>query len=165
MSGLAAGLFMSPNTVGIMNSLPARERGADSGIRATFINTGNVLSMGVFFTLMIVGISGKLPGALFSGLTAQGVPAQSASQISHLPAATSLFAALLRLQPAWYHDPASSPCGSARRHCRSHHRHDLLPQLISPAFQQGLRVIFGVGLVLCLIAAGASWLRGTEVHA
>jgi len=78
-----------------MNSLPARERGAGSGIRATFMNTGMVLSMGVFFTLMIVGISGKLPAALFGGLTAQGLPAATATQISHLPAVSSLFAALL----------------------------------------------------------------------
>jgi MFS family permease len=166
LSGLAAGLFMSPNTAGIMNSLPARERGAGSGIRSTFINTGNVLSMGVFFTLMIVGISGKLPGALFSGLTAQGVPAQSATQISHLPAVSSLFAALLGYNPLGTVIPhqvlAALPAATAARITGT----TFFPQIISAAFQQGLRIVFGVGLVLSLVAAGASWMRGTKyMHA
>ncbi len=144
-NGLAPALFMAPNTVGIMNSLPARERGAGSGIRATFMNTGKVLSMGVFFTLMIVGISGKLPGALFNGLTAQGVPAQSATQISHLPAVSSLFAALLGYNPLGTVIPhqvlAALPAATAA-HITST---TFFPQIISAAFQQGLRVIFGVG--------------------
>jgi MFS family permease len=165
-NGLAGGLFMSPNTVGIMNSLPAQERGAGSGLRATFINTGNVLSMGVFFTLMIVGISGKLPGALFSSLTAQGVPAQSATQISHLPAVSSLFAALLGSNPLGTVIPhqvlAALPTATAARITGT----TFFPQVISAAFQEGLRVIFGVGLALCLVAAGASWMRGTKyMHA
>jgi MFS family permease len=166
VSGLAGGLFMSPNTAGIMNSLPARERGAGSGIRSTFINTGQVLSMGVFFTLMIVGISGKLPAALFSGLVAQGVPAQSATQISHLPAVSSLFAALLGSNPLGTVIPhqvlAALPAATAARITGT----TFFPQVISAAFQQGLRVVFGVGLVLSLVAAGASWMRGTKyLHA
>ena len=166
VSGLAGGLFMSPNTAGIMNSLPAHERGAGSGIRSTFINTGQVLSMGVFFTLMIVGISGKLPGALFSGLTAQGVPAQSATQIAHLPAVSSLFAALLGSNPLGTVIPhqvlAALPAATAAHITGT----TFFPQIISAAFQQGLRVVFGVGLVLSLVAAGASWMRGTKyLHA
>ena len=162
VNGLASGLFMAPNTVGIMNSLPARERGAGSGIRATFMNTGMVLSMGVFFTLMIVGISGKLPGALFGGLTAQGLPAATATQISHLPAVSSLFAALLGYNPLGTMIPhqilsALSAATAARITGTS-----FFPQIISAAFQQGLRVIFAVGLVLCLVAAGASWMRGSK---
>ena len=166
VNGLASGLFMAPNTVGIMNSLPARERGAGSGIRATFINTGMVLSMGMFFTLMIVGISGKLPGALFSGLTAQGLPAQSATQISHLPAVSSLFAALLGYNPLATLIPhqvlAALPAATAAHITGT----EFFPQLISAAFQQGLRVVFSIGLVLCLVAAGASWMRGSKyMHA
>jgi MFS family permease len=166
VSGLTAGLFMSPNTAGIMNSLPARERGAGSGIRSTFTNTGNVLSMGVFFTLMIVGISGKLPAALFSGLVAQGVPAQSATQISHLPAVSSLFAALLGSNPLGTVIPhqvlAALPAATAARITGT----TFFPQVISAAFQEGLRIVFGVGVVLCLAAAGASWMRGAKyLHA
>ena len=162
LGGLSAGLFMAPNTVGIMNSLPARERGAGSGIRATFMNTGTVLSMGLFFTLMIVGFSAKLAGALFSGLTAQGLPAQTATQISHLPAVSSLFAALLGYNPLGTMIPqqvlAALPAATAAHVTGT----EFFPQLISAAFQQGLRVIFGVGFVLCLLAAAASWMRGTK---
>jgi MFS family permease len=162
VSGLAGGLFMSPNTAGIMNSLPAPERGAGSGIRSTFMNTGQVLSMGVFFTLMVVGISGKLSGALFSGLSAQGVPAQSAAQIAHLPAVTSLFAALLGNNPLGTVIPhqvlAALPAATAAHITGT----TFFPQIISAAFQHGLRVVFGVGLALSLVAAGASWMRGTK---
>ena len=160
LNGLAAGLFISPNTVGIMNSLPASERGAGSGIRATFQNTGMVLSMGLFFTLMIVGISGKLPAALFNGLTAQGMPAQAATQVSHLPAISSLFAALLGYNPLATLIPhqvlAALPAATVANITGK----TFFPQLISAAFQQGLRVVFGIGLVLCLMAAAASWMRG-----
>ena len=67
------GLFASPNSAGVMNSLPPDQRGAGAGMLATFQNSASVLSIGVFFTLMILGLSSSLPSALQSGLVAHGV--------------------------------------------------------------------------------------------
>ncbi|MGH7691663.1 MAG: MFS transporter, partial [Candidatus Dormibacteria bacterium] len=97
--GLASGLFASPNQAGIMNSLPPHERGAGAGMSATFQNSAQVLSIGIFFTLIIVGLSANLPHTLYQGLVAQGVPAASATQISHVPAVGSLFASFLGYNP------------------------------------------------------------------
>src|SRR4029077_20455719 len=74
LNGVGTGLFAAPNTTGIMNSVPARQRGAASGMRATFQNTGMVLSIGVFFSLMILGLSSTLPSTMRTGLEANGVP-------------------------------------------------------------------------------------------
>src|SRR6202789_1937475 len=80
LNGLGMGLFASPNRAGIMNSLPAERRGVGAGMSATFQNSAMVLSIGIFFTLIILGLSPSLPGHLFNGLTAQGVPASAAHQ-------------------------------------------------------------------------------------
>ncbi len=55
LNGVGSGLFSSPNATMIMNGVPASERGQASGVRATSMNAGQVLSIGVFFTLMIIG--------------------------------------------------------------------------------------------------------------
>ncbi len=75
LNGLGGGLFAAPNTSLVMSSVPAHLRGAASGMRATFQNAGMVLSIGVFFSLMVAGLAGSLPHTLDAGLTAQGVPA------------------------------------------------------------------------------------------
>ncbi len=46
-NGIGSGLFASPNTSAIMSSVPARHRGAASGMRSTFQNSGMSLSIGV----------------------------------------------------------------------------------------------------------------------
>src|SRR5919206_288480 len=93
LNGVGMGLFAAPNTTGIMNSVPARQRGAASGMRATFQNTGMVLSIGVFFSLMIVGLSSSLPSSMSAGLRANGVAPATAQRIADLPPVGSLFAA------------------------------------------------------------------------
>ena len=95
LNGIGMGLFASPNSAGVMNSLPPTQRGAGAGILATFMNTASVLSIGVFFTLMIVGLAAALPHTLQSGLVAHGVPATDAARISHLPPVATLFASFL----------------------------------------------------------------------
>ncbi len=55
LNGIGMGLFAAPNSAGVMNSLPPAQRGAGAGMLATFTNSASVLSIGVFFTLMIVG--------------------------------------------------------------------------------------------------------------
>jgi MFS family permease len=165
LSGLSMGMFIAPNTSSIMNSVPARERGAASGMRVTFGNVGMPLSMGLFFTLMVLGLNAKVPAAMFSGLTAHGVPAAAAAQASHLPPLGYLFASLLGynplgqlLGPVLSHLPASQAAVLTSR--------SFFPQLIGAPFKHGLVLVLSFAVVMSLIAALASALRGTKfVHA
>jgi EmrB/QacA subfamily drug resistance transporter len=160
VNGISFGLFGAPNTTGIMNSVPARYRGAASGMRATFQNTGMPLSIGVFFSFMILGLSAHVPAVMLRGLTAQGVPAALAARLSHLPPVSYLFAAFLGENPlATLLGPkilrALPHASAARLVGRS-----FFPSLIAGPFHSGLVVTLTFAIVMCLIAAGASWLRG-----
>jgi MFS family permease len=159
-NGIGSGLFAAPNTAGIMNSVPARQRGAASGMRATFQNAGFVLSIGLFFSLMIAGLAARLPTTLYSGLTANGVPPATAERIASLPPVGSLFAAFLGYNPVrTLLGPAAlarlSPAQAANLTGTS-----FFPRLIAEPFRHGLAIVFLAALVMSVIAAGASWLRG-----
>jgi MFS family permease len=159
-NGIGSGLFAAPNTAGIMNSVPARQRGAASGMRATFQNAGFVLSIGLFFSLMIAGLAARLPTTLYSGLTANGVPPATAERIANLPPVGSLFAAFLGYNPVrTLLGPAAlarlSPAQAANLTGTS-----FFPRLIAEPFRHGLAIVFLAALVMSVIAAGASWLRG-----
>jgi MFS family permease len=157
--GLSSGLFASPNQAGIMNSLPPGQRGAGAGMAATFQNSASVLSIGIFFTLIIVGLSASLPHALYSGLVAQGVPSAAASRVAHLPAVGSLFAAFLGF------NPVATLLGPILPHLAPAHAAYLtgrafFPRLIAPAFMSGLRAALDFAALACVLAALASALRG-----
>ncbi|MFL6222633.1 MAG: MFS transporter [Actinomycetes bacterium] len=159
-NGIGSGLFAAPNTAGIMNAVPARQRGAASGMRATFQNAGFVLSIGLFFSLMIAGLAARLPTTLYDGLTANGVSPASAERIAHLPPVGSLFAAFLGYNPIrTLLGPAAleqlSPAQVANLTGTS-----FFPRLIAEPFQHGLAIVFLAALVMSLVAAAASWLRG-----
>ena len=159
-NGIGSGLFAAPNTAGIMNSVPARQRGAASGMRATFQNAGFVLSIGLFFSLMIAGLAARLPTTLYTGLTANGVPPATAERIANLPPVGSLFAAFLGYNPIrTLLGPAAlarlSPAQAANLTGTS-----FFPRLIAEPFQHGLAIVFLAALVMSLVAAAASWLRG-----
>jgi len=163
LNGLAMGLFSSPNRAGIMNSLPRRQRGAGSGMTATFQNAAMVLSIGIFFTLIIVGLSAHLPSTLYSGLRAQGVPAATAASVSQLPPTSTLFAAFLGynpmqtlLGPVLGHLPHASAAYLTGR--------SFFPHLISGPFMDGLKEAFDFAAAACVVAAIASWLRGGKYH-
>jgi MFS family permease len=163
LNGLAMGLFASPNRAGIMNSLPPRQRGAGAGMTATFQNSAMVLSIGIFFTLIIVGLSSRLPATLYGGLTAHGVPAATATGISHLPPTSALFAAFLGynpmqtlLGPALGHLPHATAAYLTGR--------SFFPMLISAPFMDGLRAAFDFAAAACAVAAIASWLRGGKYY-
>ncbi len=160
VNGISFGLFGAPNTTGIMNSVPARYRGAASGMRATFQNTGMPLSIGVFFSFMILGLSAHVPTTMLRGLTQQGVPATLAARLSHLPPVSYLFAAFLGENPlANLLGPKllrTLPQASAGRLVSR----SFFPSLIAGPFHSGLVVTLTFAIVMCLIAAGASWLRG-----
>ena len=127
LAGVGSGLFNSPNAAAIMNSVPAGQRGAASGMRAVFANAGFVVSIGLFFSLMIGGLAGSLPSTLYAGLVAHDVPASVATQISHLPPVSSLFAALLGYNPMASLLPPSVLNALPPRPGRYPHRQGLLP--------------------------------------
>ena len=99
LNGLSMGMFSSPNRAAVMNSLPPGDRGAGGGMNQTFQNSAQVLSVGIFFTLMIAGLSASLPSTLYGGLTAHGVPPATAHQVAALPPVSILFAAFLGYNP------------------------------------------------------------------
>ncbi|HYR61579.1 MAG TPA: hypothetical protein VET24_02955 [Actinomycetota bacterium] len=124
-NGIGFGLFAAPNTTGIMNAVPARLRGSASGMRATFMNSGVLLSIGLFFSLMIAGLASALPHTMSAGLTAQGIPAPVATRVASLPPVGSLFAAFLG------YNPMKTLLGRAQRPAGGegelHHGQDVLP--------------------------------------
>jgi MFS family permease len=163
LNGFGSGVFAAPNRAEMMNSVPANQRGAAAGMIATFMNTAFVLSIGIFFSLMVAGLSGKLPGALSGGLTAQGIPASAAHQISHLPPIGVLFAAFLG------YNPMKQLLGSLLNHLPSGHAayvtgRQFFPHLITAPFHSGLGVAFAFAIAACLIAAVASLLTGPRTQ-
>jgi MFS family permease len=159
-NGFGSGLFASPNRAEMMNAVPADQRGAAGGMIATFMNTAFVLSIGVFFSLMVAGLSSKLPGTLSSGLSAQGIPAAAAHTISHLPPIGVLFAAFLGYNPMAQllgpHLLANLPAG----HAIYVTGRQFFPHLITGPFHDGLGVAFAFAIAASLIAAVASLLTG-----
>lgn len=164
--GISMGAFASPNRASVMNSLPAEHRGAGGGMNTTFQNSAQVLSLGIFFSLMIAGLAVSLPHALAQGLTAHGVPSTVAHRVAHQPPVSILFAAFLGYNPIReLLGPAAlrhlSPANLAALTGRSY-----FPSLISPPFRDGLHEALLFAVVACLVAAAASWSRGGRyVHA
>ena len=160
LNGLAMGMFTAPNIAAIMNSVPARHRGVSSGMRATLINAGMPLSIAIFFSLMILGMNTSLPATMYAELTQQGMPAAIAQRLADTPPITYLFAAFLGYNPLGTLIPSAvlqtlPPAQSAMITSRT-----FFPQLIADAFNNGLVKVLTFSVVMCLIAAGASWLRG-----
>ena len=154
VSGAGMGLFSAPNAAAIMNSVPARQRGAASGMLATFMNSGFVLSIGIFFSLMIAGLASTLPATLTKGLTSQGVPFALAHQVGQTPPVASLFAAFLGYNPVHEllaptgilaHLPAHSVATLTGK--------EFFPQLITGPFHHGLEIVFSMAIALLVIAA------------
>ena len=160
LNGIGGGMFAAPNSSSIMSSVPASQRGAASGMRATFQNSGTALSIGIFFSLMVMGLSSSLPASLSSGLRQHGVSAHVASQIAALPPVSSLFAAVLGVNPVQHllaANGALSSLSSANQQVLT--GREFFPNLLSGPFHQGLIVVFAVAAGLGLLAALASLLR------
>jgi MFS family permease len=159
LNGIGMGLFASPNRAGIMNSLPPEQRGVGGGMSATFQNSAMVLSIGIFFTLIILGLASSLPATLSHGLIAQGVPPADAARVAALPPVSIMFAALLG------YNPIQSLLGNVVDKLPPSHAayltgHTFFPSLISAPFSSGLAIAFDFAIVACLVAAVASLLRG-----
>ncbi len=160
--GIAQGMFTSPNSSSVMGSVPARQRGAASGMRSTFVNSGTAISIGVFFTLMIAGLSSHLPKVLAAGLHAAGLSTAAAHKVASLPPVSSLFAAQLGINPLKHllaHGGALKQLSApARAQLTGRH---FFPHLLTQPFHDGLIVVFATAVGLSLLAALASLLRGT----
>ena len=161
LNGIGSGLFSAPNTTAVMNSVPAAQRGVASGIRATFQNTGMVLSIGVFFALLVAGLSRSLPETLRDGLTALGVPAHAVETVADVPPVQLMFAAFLGANPitallntagVLHQLPADTVATLTGR--------TFLPTLLTGPFHHGLIVVFILASALAVIAAAVSQLRG-----
>jgi MFS family permease len=164
-NGVGSGLFASPNTSAIMSAVPARHRGSASGMRSTFQNSGMSLSIGIFFSLMIAGLAATLPKTLTSGLTAQGVPASVATQVSHLPPVSTLFAALLGFNPV---QNLLAPSGVLQQ-LPAHNAavltgREFFPHLIEAPFHHGLVIVFTAAAIMSAIGALISLLRGKQFY-
>jgi MFS family permease len=159
LNGFGNGLFTAPNRAEMMNSVPASQRGAAGGMIATFMNSASVLSIGIFFSLMVAGLSSKLPSALFGGLTGQGVPSAAATTISHLPPIGVLFAAFLG------YNPVQQLLGPLLSHLTPAHvayltGREFFPSLITGPFHDGIGVAFGFAIAACVVGAVASAFTG-----
>src|SRR3984885_9346098 len=160
LNGVSMGMFASPNRAGVMNSLPPGDRGAGGGMNQTFQNSAQVLSVGIFFTLMILGLSATLPHTMASGLEAHGVSAHAAERAANLPPVSILFAAFLGYNPI-QHLLGSSVVSQLPAHTQAVITgRSFFPQLISEPFRNGLHEAFAFAIVACLVAAAASWSRG-----
>ncbi|PQM46371.1 Riboflavin transporter RibZ [Mycobacterium talmoniae] len=153
LNGLGGGVFTAPNSAVIMSSVPADHRGSASGVRATVFSAGMSLSIGVFFSLMIVGLANSLPGAMSSGLRDHGVPAGIADQVAHTPPVGSLFAAFLGYNPI---AELLAPSGALQRpgvQADVLTGHTFFPLLISGPFHTGLVVVFSAATVMMVLGA------------
>jgi MFS family permease len=160
--GLALGLFFAPNTASVMNSLPADQRGAGAGMLNTFQNSAQVLSIGIFFTVITLGLAARLPQALQSGLVAQGVPAAQAHSIATLPPIGSLFAAFLGFNPIQQELPSAAAAHVSAAHYRFLTGRGFFPHLISGPFGHGLHLAFFMAAAVCFLGATFSALRGGQ---
>jgi MFS family permease len=160
-NGVASGMFAAPNTSSMMSAVPQRYRGVASGMRATFLNSGTAISIGLFFSLMIGGLSSRLPTTLTNGLERQGVASSVAHHIGSLPPVSSLFASMLGVNPLKH---LLAPSGALSKLSASAQQtitgHEFFPSLISGPFHHGLVIVFSVSAGLSVFAGLASLLRG-----
>lgn len=165
INGIGSGFFAAPNTTGIMNAVPAKERGVASGMRVTFMNAGSVLSIGIFFSLMIAGLASTLPNTLSNGLESNGVAAPAAQRVAAEPPVGSLFSAFLGFNPIekLVGDQQLNAVSAQQRATLT--GREFFPDLISKPFKHGLGIVFVSAAIMSLVAAAASMMRGGKfVH-
>ncbi len=165
--GIGSGLFASPNVLSIMNSVPAQARGVASGMRATLQNTGQTISIAIFFTIVISSLTSSLPNAFDSALTAAGVQ-QLAPYFDHIPATSAVFAAFLGYNPVssiiasvQLANPsvvASIPASVLQQLEGT----TFFPKAIAPAFMSALHVTFYIGLAISIVTLLISYFRDSE---
>ncbi len=163
MLGCGSGLFASPNTSSIMSSVPPETRGVSSGMRATFQNSANLVSIGFFFSIVTAGLASTLPSTLSSGLIANGVPGKAALAIAHLPPTSALFGAFLGYNPIGELIKPSVLQAISPTHQAVLLGKSFFPNLIATPFMVSLHAVFYISAALCLIGAIVSLMRGKRV--
>jgi MFS family permease len=162
--GVGGGLFAAPNIVSIMNAVPREDRGAASGMRATIQNTGQTLSLAIFFTVIISGLSSSLPNALSGAMVSAGVP-RLAGAFSSISPTSALFSAFLGYNPmqSILTIPSLAPVVSQipQATLTFLEGQTFFPNAIAPAFVSSLDLSFYIGAVLSVAGAIASLLRGS----
>ncbi len=162
MMGIGGGMFGSPNTASIMNSVPPHERGVASGMMYTIVNTAFTASMAIFFTIVIVGITQQFPEAITTSLTSIGV-SQLAPSMSSIPPTGALFSAFLGYNPVEAMLSALPPALVATipsSTLTTLTGTTWFPSTFAVAFMPSLQTSFFIGALLCAIAAVLSALRG-----
>jgi hypothetical protein len=143
----------------MMNAVPADQRGAAGGMIATVMNTSFVLSIGIFFSLMVAGLTGSQPHTMSTGLIAQGIPAHYAHELAVLPPIGVLFAAFLG------YNPMQQLLGGLLKNLHGVNAsyltgREFFPKLITTPFRDGLREAFLFAIIASVIGAVACLLTG-----
>jgi hypothetical protein len=160
-NGIGSAMFAAPNRATIMNSVPASQRGSASGMAGTVQNAGSSLSIGIFFSLMVVGLAATLPNTMYEGLIGHNVPGNVATEIANLPPVGSLFAAFLGYNPiATLLGPTGVLHQLPAADATALTGQTFFPNLISAPFHEGLLIVFGAAAIMSLVAAVAAWLGG-----
>ncbi len=159
MNGIGSGLFAAPNTTAVMNSLPEESRGAGSGMRTTFNNIGQTISMAIFFSIAISIFSLKLPSSLLNTSVSIGLPLQIATAISKIPPSGALFAAFLGINPAASFSPAMLNLIPPAA-LKSLMSLSFFPNAIGPSFMVGLKDSLYIAILMTIAGAVLSALSG-----
>jgi MFS family permease len=159
-NGVGGGMFSAPNSAAVMNSVPPEQRGGAAGIQAAFMNTGMVLSIGVFFSLMIVGLTKTLPSAMYRGLTAHGIAASQAHTVAHTPVVGSLFSSFLGFNPLKSLLVSQSLSHVSLAEWTALTGKHFFPSLIQDPFHHGLIIVFSAAIAISVLGALFSALRG-----
>jgi EmrB/QacA subfamily drug resistance transporter len=160
--GLAMGMFASPNTASIMNSVPPEDRGSAAGMRSTLQNTGSIVGLSILFTVVIAVLSADLPHSIGSALTSAGA-SQLAPAFDQIPPTAALFAAFLGYNPMQTflsQLPHSMTASLSTQTISVLTGMTWFPLAIAPAFMASLNVAFYFNVALAVVAAAASALRG-----
>ncbi len=162
---LGMGLFFTPNQASVMNSLPPDQRGVGAGMLNTFQNSAQVLSMGLFFTIVTLGLASSLPTHLYAGLTAAGVDPVSAHRVASEPPIGSLFSAFLGFNPVQQLLGSTGLSHLSAQQAAYVTGRSFFPHLIEQSFAKGLHLAFDFAAGATVIAMVASALRGARyVH-
>jgi MFS family permease len=165
--GLGNGMFGAPNIAAIMNAVPPEDRGVASGMRSMLQNSGMVISMAMFFTIVIVSLSTTFPPELAASLTSAGAP-ELIGPMSAIPPTGALFAAFLGYNPvstilAVLPTPVVAAISPQTIEILT--GTTWFPTTLGEAFMPSLRASFIIGAVISLVAAALSAMRGSKfVH-